>query len=264
MKLKQVVESLESYGKRKEDKSKRTIRDERPSQKSLKLETTSKTRSVKKKLQLTEVDIADPRELNDSINPESSSQYSHQGSGDLGSPTLYTFKDSMIDQSFPSEAHGMAKIFKNKTKAERILLRLPSISNFVEEAPSSLNIDELREALIFSFFKLMRKHLHNAAYRFFLSNRHLFAEALSKFCKSGNYKELLQEVENKYKVESIVESFNQEGRRQQDEHSGRGFSRRQGSQSYREGPALSSPASPLRQRTFVWRPSLFSKASRVF
>lgn len=185
-------------------KSKRSIRPERSSHKSLIIDTSNNSKSHRKKNQGTAVELNNPVSREDSIGDESSSAYSQQINGDLGSPTMYKYKEAMIDKHFPPEAQGMAKIFRNKTKAERILLRLPSISNFVEQKPNNLEKEELREALIFSFYKLMRKHLKNASYRFFLSNKHQFSDALQRFSRSGNYIELVSEVDTRYKLESMV------------------------------------------------------------
>lgn len=197
-----MVSSLDQYPSRREIKSKKSIKDERASYKSLKLDINRKKESPFVN-NGTDTRVAEPSRLDDSFAAESSSQYSQACNGDLGSPTMYNIKDAAIDQSFPPEAQGMAKIFKNKTKAERILLRLPSISNFVEESPSRIASEDLREALIFSFYKLMRKHLTNGEYRHLLSNKQTFADSLARFSRSGNYKELLGEIEHRYRQESV-------------------------------------------------------------
>lgn len=204
---------MDQYPSKREVKSKKSIKEERSSYKSLKLDFNRKKESPFVN-NGTEVKISDANKLDDSFVAESSSQFSQDIKGDLGSPTIYNIKDSFIDPTFPPEAQGMAKILKNKTKAERLLLRLPSISNFVEESTSNMANTELREGLIFSFYKLMRKHLKNSVYRFLLSNKDAFADSLARFSRSGNYKELLIEIEHKHRQEWPAVQTPQDGPQQ--------------------------------------------------
>lgn len=124
--------------------------------------------------------------------------------GDMGSPTMYTFKDSLLSQTFPEEAIGMVKIFKNTTKAERILKRLPSMSSFCDAVPIHQSPGDLKDTLIFSFYKLMRKNLSKPAYCYFLSRRDQCVESLASFSKTGDYKSLIKKIEENCQVADFV------------------------------------------------------------
>ena len=94
------------------------------------------------------------------------------------------------------EIQGMSKAYRNTTKGERVLKRLPSLSSFMEgdETPSNCSVDQLREALGFAFMKLLRKNMRTDAYKYILNNKSEFTAILETFASTGNHKEMLRSL----------------------------------------------------------------------
>jgi len=90
----------------------------------------------------------------------------------------------------------MIKLYKNTTREERILRRLPSLSSFLDPEDSS-KPSMLKEALGFAFAKLLSQNLEPDVYREFLRNKQDFADCLERFAKSGSLKELLDYLYDK-------------------------------------------------------------------
>lgn len=128
--------------------------------------------------------------------------------GEIGSPTMYTFKETLLLPMLPPEAMGMMRIFKNTTKAERLLKRLPSMSSFSDSVPTQQSPEDLRDTLIFSFYKLMRKNLSKPAYCYMLSHKEDLIENLIVFSKAGDYKALLKKIEDQCQLADFVKLIN--------------------------------------------------------
>ena len=104
-----MITSLSNYPRNTPSNRQRSIEDENTFHKSLAVNSEIRSKVSVKEDYLTEVHIHLPHQ--NSEYEDSSSRFSNV-SRDLGSPTLYSLRDAQVTPNFPSEAQGMAKLFK--------------------------------------------------------------------------------------------------------------------------------------------------------
>lgn len=92
----------------------------------------------------------------------------------------------------------MSKLYRNSTRDDRIMKRLPSLTNYVD-LEAELQTDQIIEALNLSFPKFLKKNLPPSLYSYFLNQRSDFADIVSHFGVTGNSKSLLQDI--RYRAE---------------------------------------------------------------